>query len=217
MRKFIVITVLGMLAVSCGMFRKIEINTSSKGERQILTCDRNLFDGMKVALGARISGRDTVLAVLVSTDESSNHGIFDRDDKFQIRFSDDKVIELSNIYDREFEKETTTGVSETPRTDFGYAYTYDPYYDAVVLTPYTITQMVPHSYSTTRTTSYALYLISKNQLEDITGKEIIKLRIETDSDYRDMQSPARVSRTFETLYRYLREAYANDPKKVGEF
>lgn len=217
MRKLIAIAVSGILAVSCGMFQKIEINTSSKGERQILTCDRNLFDGLKVALGARISGKDTVLAVLVSTDETSNHGIFDQDDKFQIKFSDDKVIELSNIYDQEFEKETTTGITETPRTDFRYAYTYNPYYDAVVVTPYTVTQMVPHAYSTTRTTSYALYLISKNQLEDIIGKEIVKLRIETDSDYRDMHSPAHTSRIFGTLYKYLKEAYGNDPKKNKEF
>ena len=207
-------------AVSCSPLHIIYNSTSADGERIVCTSNQGLFGygkgHMEVALGARMAGKDTVLAILITSDQDSDHGIFDKDDRLLVRLADRRTVTLTNIYDKEFDSETSTNYTEQRVTEYGYGYTYSPWTDNIYLTPFEVSAMVPKVYTTKTTNSYALYLISRQDLLDIIDKGVIKLRVEIEDDEFDMPNPGYASTVIGKCYQCLLEGIANN-KVRSEF
>ena len=198
-----------VLTAACSPLKIIMNSTDPNGDRYVLTSDQSLFSSkmghIKVALGAKIHQRDTVLAILITSDANTDHGIFDMNDRLLIRFADQSVLTLKNIYDREFETETTTTQTQERVSTYGYDYVYSPWTDNVYVTPYEAYSFVPRTYVTKTTNSYALYLLTKTQLLDIINKNVIKLRVEVENNELDMPSPGSTSAIFSSIYACLKE------------
>lgn len=222
MKKSIFILAATILALcSCSPLRIVMNTTSPDGERTIVTSEQHLFSynqgEMEAALGCRIHGKDTVLALLVTSDANSGHGIFDKGNKLMVRFNDKSEIELKNIYDKEFESHTETGVTQQMRTDFGYAYTYDYWTDTIDLTPYQINRMVPQSYTRKVSKSYALYLLTRKQITALMTKPVVKLRVEIEDADLDMPNTEGVNDLFTALMSCLMEEGVNKKFERSDF
>lgn len=210
MKRVAVILLFVYLAMAgCSPLRIVMNSKTEKGERLVLTSDQKLFGNISAALGAKVAGKDTLLAVLVTYDGPSNHGVFDKDDKLLIRLSDQSVITLKNVYHKEFEEQTETDVSTQRVSDFGYTYSYDLLMDDIYVTPYEVYRFVPRVTTTHKTLSYALYFISKPELNNIIDKGVIKLRVELEDRELNMPNTGSVAETFknmkECLYKGLEE------------
>lgn len=203
---FLTLAVIVCIFTSCNTLSIAYNYTDAKGVRTTCTSDIDLFGSFDIALGTRINKNDTLLAVLITSTKNATHSIFDKDDRMLIRLSDNSVITLTNLYDKEFERKTDTEVTEQRFYDDRLAYTYSPYTDEVYVVPYTLTTIVPRTYTTTTSKSYALYMITKHQLNDIINKGVIKLRIEIENDVCDMRQPEKATEKFAKLYDYLKTA-----------
>lgn len=214
--KFILI--IGILAAmtSCAPLRIVMNSADKTGARRMLTSDVDLFGDFSLAMGAKIEKKDTVLAVLITSDRKSDHGIFDLNDRLMMRLSDNSEVILNNVYDKEYESNTETRVEDRPDIHTGFAYTYSPWTGSVYLSPYTIYRMVPYVNNVKTTKSYALYLISKQQIQDIIGKGVVKLRVEIEDSDCDMPDPERATAKFNELYTFLHNA-AKSGVKRSEF
>jgi len=180
------------------------MNTSTPdGKRTVVTSDQPLFNTsgghLTIALGTRISGKDTIMGVLITCSANTGHGVFDKEDRLMLRLSDNSEIILKNLYDKEFENIEETTVTDQYKTEYGAAYSYDPWMDAIYVTPYEVTRVVPqvHHYKTTN--SYALYLITKKEIQDIISKGVVKLRVEIEDRDLDMKNTDGVSALFANL------------------
>lgn len=200
MKKFLIFTIAAALVLCSCSASKIAVNTHSKGVRTVLTSSRSVFGDIKVALGARsVDAKDTVLAIVITSTKESEHGLFDSGDALQLRLADDSVITLTNILDKEYDKETTTTV--TNLSPSSYYYYYGPYYD-----------MIPVTTTSTTTSSYALYLVTGEQIADIIGKGIVKARIECEQGYIPVPNPVRLRDIITNELNDLKNAFFNDPK-----
>jgi len=214
MKKSIIILAAAIMALcSCSPLRIVMNTTTPDGERTILTSDQPLFSynqgQLTAALGCRIHGKDTVLAILVTSDADSGHGIFNKGDRIMVRFNDNSEFSIENLYDKEFETHTETGVTNQMVTDFGYAYSYDPFLDDIYLTPYQINRMVPRAYTRKVSNSYALYLLNREQITSLMTKPIVKLRVEIENADLDMPYTDGLNDYFTALMSCLWEGIGN--------
>lgn len=211
MRKsiFIAVVALCTLVCACGV-PSIVLDTTNKGSRIVLTNDTDLFyydsGVMSAALGTRIHGKDTVLAVTISYNGNTKQGIFDKDDCLRFRLNDSSEFAIRNLYDKEFEHSESVQTTETPVQDLGYVYSYSPYMGDIYLHPVTVTRWIPRVYSVKKSISTGLYPITKKQLNDIITKGVAKLRIESAIGDADMPDPSGVAESFNNLYQCLHEA-----------
>lgn len=194
MKKLLIALFACSLAVaSCSPLRIVYNSTAANGDRTVFTSSQSLFGygkgRMDIALGSKVSVKDTLLAVLITSNQDSDHGIFDKGDRLLIRLKDDSVITLVNMYDKEYDTEINEGVTHEPVMAYGYDYVYSPWADGVFITPYEVTAMVPRRYITKTTNSYALYLISKADILNIINKGVKKLRVEDENEEFDMENP----------------------------
>lgn len=220
MKKNVLMLVLGIVlavaAESCAPLRIVFNSADKAGTRRMLTSDVNLFDSFSMAMGAKISKADTLLSVLVTSSKKSDHGIFDLNDRLMIRLGDGTEFAITNVYDKKYKKEEETRVSEDVDYRPGFAYCYSPWTDAVYVTPYMARRMIPRVYNYTVTKSYAMYFISKKQINDIMSKGIVKLRIEIEDADCDMPNPEDATAKFTEVYTFLHEA-AKAGVKRSEF
>jgi len=218
-RIFIIISVLAaaLSTSSCGVIRLALDTRDSNGVRTVATSNAHLMGNMKgqmdIALAARVEKKDTIMAVILTINADSGHGLFNKGDKMKIRLDDDSVIDLVNLYDKEYEEKEETYVTDSPRTQIRYAYSYDYFYDDFFVSPYMVNQMVPEVRHTKNSYSYALYLITKPQINDIIKKGVKKLRVEIENDDLDMPDPTTVPGTFQALYNVIKGSLANDFKR----
>ncbi len=186
---------------SCSPLRIVLDSTAENKERTVLTSNASLFRADRghiyAAMGSRIIQKDTIIAILLTYDENTDHGVFDLGNRLMVRLGDNSEIFLENVYDKEFDSHTETNTTTVPQHNLGFAYTYSPFTDMVYVEPYTISTMVQRTYTTHTTNSYALYLVTKEQLFDIMNKGIVKLRVEIEDRELDMPNPERAS---EILY-----------------
>lgn len=207
---FLVITV---FVTSCNSLR-IAVDTTAHGERMIVTSDADLFNfenaTISAALGENINGRDTLMGILVVFDSDINKPIFNVGDKMVFTLCDNTSVTLTNLYDKEFESETKTTVTDRPITTTDFYYCYDPVVDGVYLAPGTVTRFVPEVNVRNIRRSYALYPISKPELQDIINKGVASIMVE--SDFADMKSThtEEFSQLFAEMWALLRaEVKAN--------
>lgn len=193
-------------AISCSPLKIVMNSKDKNGSRLVLTSDKALFKDYKIALGAKVAQKDTVLAILVTSTRHSDYGIFDKDDRLMMRLSDGSEILLGNLYNQEYEKQSETESTTRRVVDFGYVYSYDPLYDDIFINPVEMSKLVPEVRTRITTNSYALYLITKKQLQDIIDKGVAKLRIEYNTGEDDMPATASVSETVRDMYAFLKES-----------
>jgi len=212
MKKITLFLIAALALVSCGT-PKIAMDTSIKGDRVLLTSDTKvarLNEGrITFALGAKLSKKDTIVALLVTCDADTGHGVFDRDDRIMFKYSDGSEVYLKNMYDREYESSQETHVSGTPVTTSGLYYAYGPWATGYWLYPGTVTAWVPQVYTTKTTNSYGLYPITKNDIKRAMGKEVVKLRIETNVGDVDIDDPKDIAALMKDLFQCLAEAAQN--------
>jgi len=209
MKRFLILALVCALAASCSSL-KIVLNTKdANGTRTIATSTHKLFgykmSSIDVGLAARIQQKDTIVAVIIKCDVDSDHGIFEKGDRFMVRFNDGSMIELSNVYDREYEKETSTTQTHERVSSYGYDYAYSPWAPGLYLAPFEIVSWVPRTYVTQVTHSYALYLITKEQLMKLISLPAEKLRVEIEGDELDMPDPASATPLFASIFKCLYE------------
>ena len=193
MRKLLTAALFCILAIGCSPLRIAMDSRSEEGSRIVYTTDKSLSSQMEIALGAKVDAKDTVLALILTCDKFTDHGIFDKGDKIMFRLSDQSVITLTNIYHKEFEKETATHQTQEMVNNYGWAYAYDPIYDGVYITPYEVTSFIPRTRVDVTTKSYALYFIKENELQDIIDKGVIKMRIEIEDSELDWTNTGNIS------------------------
>jgi len=213
--KFIIAILAVVMAVSsCNPLRIVINSTDSKGVRTVLTSNQHLMGDMRgsmeIAFGARVEKKDTILAILVTIDADSGHGLFNEGDQMKIRLGDDSTIELKNLYDKEYEEKERTEYSTRNRTQIDYAYAYDYYTGGIYVTPYMVNQIVPEVRRVKNSYSYALYLISKTQMQNIIKKGVKKLRVEIENEDLDMPDPSNVPELFGQMYDLLRSTLATN-------
>lgn len=196
------VAMLGLALSSCAPLRVVS-NTEKNGVHEICTSDLHLFDQFEMAMGMRIEKRDTILALLITCDKDSDHGVFDKDDRLLVRFTDGEEMSLKNIYNKEYHKETRTNYTEDTYLEDRWVYSYSPYTDSIYLTPVTFRTFVPRTYTTTLSHSYALYPITREQYRKLSGKGIAKLRIEIDSADCDMSAPENFSAVIKELHDFI--------------
>ncbi len=214
MKKFLVFVSALTLLFACAPARLVMDTHTEEGDRVILTSDTRIFGDVEIALGARINQKDTVLAVLITYDGKSDHGVFDVDDKLQFRLGDGEEIFLLNVYEKEYNRETETYTTNDRVSRLGYAYAYDPFYGATYVTPVEVNSFIPRTRTRTVTESYGLYLISKKQLNDIITKGLVKLRVEIENDELDMTGGLEfVVAVLADQYGCLKKGFANPHKR----
>lgn len=223
MKKLTVALAACLLSIAaCSPLRIIMNRTDKGGERIILTSNQRLFsynDGtIDAALGTRINAKkDTVLAILLTCDENASHGIFDKDDRILIRLANDKLISLTNIYDKEYETKTEENYTQERVSSTGYEYVYSPWTGGFYVMPYEASTFIPRRYTTKTTYSYGLYLISKPDLEDIISNDVAKLRVEIENREIDMPNPKAAREVFASLRQCLNNGIHNRDKGTNEF
>ena len=216
-KNFIAFVSAAALLCACGPAKLVMDSRTEDGERILLTSDSRIFGNVEMALGAKVDQKDTVLAILVTYDGKSDHGVFDVNDRLLFKLSDGEVISLQNVYDREYSRENEVYTTNDRVSGLGYAYAYDPFYDVTYVSPVEVSSFIPRTHTRTVTESYALYLITRNQLNDIISKGLVKLRVEIENDELDMTGGTKsVSTVLADQYTCLRNASAN-PHRRSEF
>lgn len=212
MKKMIFALVAALTVASCSTLRVAMDQTQSDGTRNLITSDQYLFrsggGSIDIALGERYKGNDTVMAFLITYDARSGHGVFNKGNKLMFRLNDGSEISLTNIYDKEYDVQEETHVTDNFRTDYGWAYSYSPWTDDVYVTPYEVTRVVPQVRHYKTTNSYGLYLVSKTQLKALMTKGIKKLRVETENDELDWTDTEGVSKLITDMYNCLQSSVA---------
>lgn len=182
----------------------IEMNTiDNDGKHTICTSNIALFGNFDIAMGMQTSKKDTLMGLVVTCNKQSNHGVFMKGERLMIRFDDGTEIKLSNIYDREYDKEVKEEKIYENYVDTRLVYAYSPWTDQVYVEPVTYRALIPHTYVNTQTKSYALYLVTRNQMHDILTKKAVKVRIEIEDEDCDMGNPANFSPRINKLYNFL--------------
>lgn len=209
MKKSLILLLLCLLFAGCSSLRIVLNTKDNDGKRLYATSDVRLFGfgggDVSVAMGAKVGGKDTVLAIVVTCDKDSDHGIFCKDDRMMIRLTDSTTITLYNLYDKEYEVQTNTVQTSEPVRAWGYDYCYSPWTDNVIVAPYEVYGFVPRTRISQKTNSYALYLISQSQIRQIIKSGVVKLRIEIEDRDLDMTYPENAAGIFSQLYYFLME------------
>lgn len=196
--------------VCCSPLRIAIDQTESDGSRYLVTSDQSLFHSGKgnvdIALGTKMMGKDTILAFLITCDANVGHGVFNKGNKLMFRLKDNSEIVLENLYDKEYEENEETRVSQTYKSDIAWGYAYNPWSDDIYVTPYEVTRVIPQVNHYKTSNSYALYLVTWPQMSDLMTKGVKKLRVEIEDADLDMTDTEGVSSLFSQMFVCLRDA-----------
>lgn len=210
MQKILFAIIAAVAFASCAPLKIAMNQTGSDGSRYILTSNQHLFNAGKgnieVALGAKVYGRDTLMAILITCDANVGHGVFNKGNKLMFRLKDNSEIVLTNLYDKEYEETQETNVSNEYRHEYGWGYAYSPWMDEVYVLPYEVTRTVPRINTYTVANSYALYLISKPQMHDIITKGIVKIRVEVEDRDLDTEDTEGFAEMFHQMCELIKSA-----------
>lgn len=188
-RIFLYLVAAVLFAASCSPVKIYMDSTAADGTRKMVTTQetikRNGKGTLGISMGASISGADTVVAVLAVLDADTGHGVFNAGDAMKFRLTDGQEITLTNLLDKKYQHNQETHVSEQWETGYGVAYAYGA--RRCFVRPYSVSYLTPEVTTTTTNNSYALYLITREQLMNIIQKGVVKMRIETESIDIDLE------------------------------
>jgi len=191
MRKNLLFTAVAvLLAASCSPVKIYMDSTASDGTRKVVTTQETILRNGKGALGlsmgASVKDADTVVAILAVLDADTGHGVFNAGDAMKFRLTDGQEITLTNLLDKKYQHSQETQVTEQWETGYGVAYAYGA--RRCWVRPYSVSYLTPEVSTTTTNNSYALYLVSRQQLTDIIKKGVIKMRVELESIDVDIEN-----------------------------
>lgn len=199
MRKLVLFSALALIAVACSPLKVALNKTDSEGVRTIVTSSQHFFNDYDVALGVRVSNADTIMGIVVSASSSKMEGIFDQDDHLYFTLNDGSKVTLRNILDRdaiEVRKETKTDYNYANQ---GLAYAYGPWGRRYFISPYAASSYFSQTYETTVVDSYALYLITYEEITRIINIGVKTLSIEADNNTEEMINPSGLQILFKDM------------------
>ena len=211
MRKLILFSALALVAMACNPLKVALNKTDSEGVRTIVTSAQHFFNDYDVALGVRVSNADTIMGIVVSASSSKLEGIFDQDDHLYFTLNDGSKVTLRNIYNKdaiEVRKET-----KTDYTNPGWSYAYGPWGRRYFISPYAASSYFSQTYETTVVDSYALYLITYDEITRIINIGVQKLSIEADSNTDEMMNPSGL----QILFRDMLQCLASGVRNPNEY
>lgn len=204
MKKTFLFGVLSLCLMGCQTLTIAVNKTDSDGVRTVATSNQHLYQNFDVCLGVRLAKADTIMGIIVTAETEKLAGVFDTEDRLLMQLNDGSEIVLRNILDREnyeLRNETRTDYHYVSRP--GWDYVYGPWGGAYFVTPYGATACFENSYQTTVADSYALYLITYEQMMRIINIGVKQLRIEVDGDAPVMGNPGRVQGLFKDMFECL--------------
>lgn len=211
MRKLILFSALALVAMACNPLKVALNKTDSEGVRTIVTSAQHFFNDYDVALGVRVSNADTIMGIVVSASSSKLEGIFDQDDHLYFTLNDGSKVTLRNILDRdaiEVRKET-----KTDYTNPGWSYAYGPWGRRYFISPYAASSYFSQTYETTVVDSYALYLITYEEMARIINIGVKTLSIEADNNTEEMINPSGL----QTLFKDMLQCLASGVRNPNEY
>lgn len=213
MRKLILFSALALVAMACNPLKVALNKTDSEGVRTIVTSAQHFFNDYDVALGVRVSNADTIMGIVVSTSSNKLEGIFDQDDHLYFTLNDGSKVTLRNILDRdaiEVRKETKTDYNYA---NPGFSYAYGPWGRRYFISPYAASSYFSQTYETTVVDSYALYLITYEEMARIINIGVKTLSIEADNNTEEMMSTSGL----QTLFRDMLQCLASGVRNPNEY
>lgn len=213
MRKLILFSALALVAMACNPLKVALNKTDSEGVRTIVTSSQHFFNDYDVALGVRVSNADTIMGIVVSASSSKLEGIFDQDDHLYFTLNDGSKVTLRNILDRD-----ATEVRKETKTDYNYAnpgfsYAYGPWGRRYFISPYAASSYFSQTYETTVVDSYALYLITYEEMTRIINIGVKTLSIEADNNTEEMINPSGL----QTLFKDMLQCLASGVRNPNEY
>lgn len=213
MRKLILFSALALVAMACNPLKVALNKTDSEGVRTIVTSAQHFFNDYDVALGVRVSNADTIMGIVVSTSSNKLEGIFDQDDHLYFTLNDGSKVTLRNILDRdaiEVRKETKTDYNYA---NPGFSYAYGPWGRRYFISPYMASSYFSQTYETTVVDSYALYLITYEEMARIINIGVKTLSIEADNNTEEMINPSGL----QTLFKDMLQCLASGVRNPNEY
>lgn len=209
MRKILLFSALALVAMACNPLKVALNKTDSEGVRTIVTSSQHFFNDYDVALGVRVSNADTIMGIVVSASSSKLEGIFDQDDHLYFTLNDGSKVTLRNILDRD-----ATEVRKETKTDYNYAnqglaYAYGPWGRRYFISPYAASSYFSQTYETTVVDSYALYLITYEEMARIINIGVKTLSIEADNNTEEMINPSGLQTLFKDMLQCLASGIRN--------
>lgn len=208
-KRLIIIAGLCLVAMSCDTL-KLAINTKTPdGGRFYATSEVNLFadegDDFFTAMGIKPGGEASMLAISISTNKSSDSAMFGRGNTLTIGFEDGSEIVLKNILDSYMETENKLVLKSTPVSGVVYSYYYTPWAGMLYTLPNQVAGYVPSPDIERKTASYALYIVSSEQIKAISSKVITKFELQAKKHTFLMKSPEEAGGIYSQLYDFLLE------------
>ena len=203
MKKLFLVGALALCLMGCQTLTIAINKTNSDGVRTVATTSKHLYQNFDVTLCVRLAPNDTIMGVLITAEAKRLNGIFDTDDRLLMQLNDGSEIVLTNVLDREsyeLRNETHTSYNYVNR---GWNYAYGPWIDPLFITPYDATVCFENTYQTTVADSYALYLITYDEMMRIINLGVRRLRIEVDDDAPEMRNPGKVQGLFKEMFTCL--------------
>lgn len=213
MKKILLFSALALVAMACNPLKVALNKTDSEGVRTIVTSAQHFFNDYDVALGVRVSNADTIMGIVVSASSSKLEGIFDQDDHLYFTLNDGSKVTLRNILDRdaiEIRKETKTDYNYA---DPGFSYAYGPWGRRYFISPYAASSYFSQTYETTVVDSYALYLITYEEMARIINIGVKTLSIEADNNTEEMINPSGL----QTLFKDMLQCLASGVRNPNEY
>lgn len=209
MKKILLFSALALVAMACNPLKVALNKTDSEGVRTIVTSSQHFFNDYDVALGVRVSNADTIMGIVVSASSSKLEGIFDQDDHLYFTLNDGSKVTLRNILDRD-----ATEVRKETKTDYNYAnpgftYAYGPWGRRYFISPYAASSYFSQTYETTVVDSYALYLITYEEMARIINIGVKTLSIEADNNTEEMINPSGLQTLFKDMLQCLASGIRN--------
>ena len=213
MKKNLLFSALALVAMACNPLKVALNKTDSEGVRTIVTSSQHFFNDYDVALGVRVSNADTIMGIVVSASSSKLEGIFDQDDHLYFTLNDGSKVTLRNILDRD-----ATEVRKETKTDYNYAnpgfsYAYGPWGRRYFISPYAASSYFSQTYETTVVDSYALYLITYEEMARIINIGVKTLSIEADNNTEEMINPSGL----QTLFKDMLQCLASGVRNPNEY
>jgi len=210
------ITIMCLLATSCGTLKLATKAKAPDGSDFYATTEVTLFsqegNDFDIAMGAKVNAKDTMLAVVLTSRMNRDHSIFKKGNKMKFSFHDGTGFTLSNMLDSGFDVENSAIIAGQPVSGVAYGYYYDPWGGLLFGPPNEVHGFVPTLGVSRKSTSYAFYLITCEQVRSISNKELTVFMLEADGRKLESADPDNVKTVFSQLYSFLKDNFCTSSK-----
>jgi len=209
MNKLINIAALCLVTAGCSTLKLAMNQKAPDGNQLYQTSEVMLFandyNAIYTTLGAKVAPTDTMYAITVTCNKTTEHTMFRKGNKIIVGFEDGTEFSLVNMWDLDFAVENKKIISNKPVNGVYYNYGFDPWVGYVPLVSNQFYGFVPTLGNEKSTTSYGLYLISTDQLMSVIRKKVTKFVLEAGESKMEMIYPENSSGVYAQLHEFLLE------------